>query len=160
MAILKGFQYEGNQVTMRLAEGAWTDDDKHKEGGSFALPLKNGQTVTLQGAVDYLVTESVTGSTPIGILMDVLGGTNATNGRYGTVRMFGSHIEECEVFTGSDALTIGSSIKFYGTGGTYGKGMWWIDTASNDTIVLNTTSASGSIAAGERVHVLFGATKF
>lgn len=160
MAILKGFQYDGNLVTMRVAEGAWTDSDKYKEGGYFAVPVTNGMTVALEGNVDYLVTRSVSGSTPIGTIEAIQGGANSTNGRWATVRLFGGFIREVEVDTASDKLTIGCSVQFAATGGQYANGLWKIDTGSNDTIVLNTTSASGSIAVGERVHVLFGAHRF
>jgi hypothetical protein len=157
MAILKGFRFDGNEVTMQLAEGAWTDSDLYKEGGYFAAPLKNGNPVKMSS--DYRVTLSGTGDTPIGYVKSILGGENKTNGRWGTIKLFGLFVNTVEMATASDAVAVGGSVQFSTSGGTYGEGTWVKDTA-NDTIALNSTSASGSIAAGERIHVLFGAVKF
>lgn len=160
MAYLKGFQYDGNQATMRLAEGAWTDNDAYKEGGSFAAPLKVGHKVKLVTTVDYCVTLSGAGDTPIGEVMAVSGGKNETNGRWGTIKLYGDFIEECELATASDAIAIGGYVQYSTSGGTYDKGRWTKDGSANDTRVLNSSSASGSIAAGDRIHVLFGAHAF
>lgn len=159
MAVLQGFQYDGNEATFLLAEGAWTDNDDYKEGGSFAAPLLVGMEVALVTTVDYLVTKSDTGATPIGRLKSITGGKNSTNGRVGTVKLYGDFVDEVEVATASDAIAIGGSVAFSTSGGTYGKGQWLKDTA-NDTRVLASTSASGSIAAGTRIPVLFGAFSF
>lgn len=160
MAVLQGFQYDGNEATFKLAEGAWTNNDDYKEGGSFASALVVGQHVKLITNVDYLVTASGDGDVPIGYIKAITGGKNETNGRVGTVVLFGDFIHEVEIETSSDAIAINGSVQYSNSGGTYGKGVWIKDGTPNTTRVLASTSASGSIAAGTRIPVLFGAHSF
>lgn len=155
----KAVRAHGNEVTMQLAEGAWTDSDAYKEGGSFALPMLKGTVVSLVTSADMMVTKSGAGVTPIGIVISTPMGTNTTNGRYATVRLFGRQIEEVEIHTSSDAIAPGGSVQFSTSGGSYSCGVWQKDTA-NHTIALQSTSATGSIASGSLIAVLFGADVF
>jgi hypothetical protein len=155
MAVLAAFQYDGNEATFALAEGAWTDSDKHKEGGYFATPLTIGQEVEL-GSTEFLVqTCATTTDIPVGYLKSITGGKNAENGRYGTVKLYCDFIKEVEIQTASDAISVGESVEYFSAGGVYGKGLWQISSA-NDTKALQATAASGSIAAGTRIYVAFG----
>jgi hypothetical protein len=151
--------YEGNKVAFNLDEGAWTDDDTRKEGGYFAAELKPGYFVSL-GAVAFHATLSGAGVTPVGKLISVTGGKNETGGRIGTVELFGKRIERLEIHTASDAITIGGYVQYSTSGGSYSCGLWQKDGTANDTLALESSSASGSIALGERIYVLMGVTRF
>lgn len=156
----KAVKTHGNEVTMQLAEGAWTDNDAYKEGGSFAAPILKGCVVKLVTTADLMVTKSGAGETPIGIVVSAPMGTNTTNGRYATIRLFGRNIEEVELHTASDAIAVGGYVQFSTSGGKYSNGVWQKDGTANHTIALQSSSASGSIASGSLIAVLFGADLF
>lgn len=147
------------KMAFSLNEGAWTDDDKYKVGGYFATPMDKDTFVILDTASDATV-KIATASTdvPIGKMISEPQGKHTTNGRQGTVLLFGSAVLEVEVYTSSDSIAIGGSVKFQASGGTFAEGVWTLDTASNDTRALAAYTTGSD--AGTKIPVLFGAGAF
>lgn len=148
------------KVAMFLNEGAWTDDDDYKLGGYFASPLDKDTIVTLDTSADFTVKKATLSTdTPIGKLISEPQGEHTSGARVGTVLLFGDCVLECEIHTASDQITVGGYVQFTKSGGYFDGGTWQKDT-SNDTVALASTSASGSIATGSVIPVLFGKFAF
>lgn len=160
MAVSVSRIYDYNKVAFNPDEGAWTDNDKYKEGGYFASEVVIGSFVSLVSTAPWHVTLSGAGTTPVGKVIAITGGKNETNGRIATVELFGKRVERLEIHTASDAITIGGYVQYSTSGGSYSCGLWQKDGTANDTLALESSSASGSIALGERIYVLMGAERF
>jgi hypothetical protein len=152
--------YHGNEITMRLLEGAWTSNADYKDGGSFASPISVGCIVKLVTTRSFTVAAATSVSTPIGVVISTPMGTNTPDGRFAAVRLFGRQIEEVELDTASDAIAIGGYVTFQNPGGSYSNGVWTKDATANHTIALEASAASGSIASGSLIAVLFGVDLF
>lgn len=148
------------KMAFNLAEGAWTDNDKYKDGGYFAAPLDKDCWVDLVTASEALVTKSGLNGTPIGKLITEPMGPHVANGRKGTILLLGAAVMEVEIATQSDVIPAGASVKFSTSGGKWGEGLWTVDSSPNGTIALASTPASGSMVSGSRLPVLFGATLY
>ena len=57
------------KMAFSLNEGAWTDDDKYKDGGYFASPLDKDCYVVLDTSSNALVRKATTSESPIGKLI-------------------------------------------------------------------------------------------
>lgn len=150
------------KMAFTLAEGTWSDNDKYKDGGYFSAPLTKDCYVSLVTGTAYeaVVSKSASGSTPIGKLITEPMGKHETNGRQGTVLLFGTAVMEIEIATQSDLIVAGNSVKYWTYGGMWAEGLWTLDTVSNGTVLLATTPASGSMVSGTMFPCLFGAPPF
>jgi len=139
---------------MILKEGAWTDNDAYKLGGSYASQMAKDQFVALVG--DWTVQRMSSASEKaIGkLISDPIGGDHSTNGRYGTILLFGDQIEEVEILSGSDTIAVGESIAPAAGTGSEDKGVFSRDGTPNGTVALVAyTTAS---VQGTKIPVLFG----
>jgi len=147
-------------AAMALEEGAWTDNDKYKDGGYFASPMDKDMFVAL--TTRSFTVKKATASTDVivGKLISEPQGEHTTYGRQGTILLLGDYVLELEVHTASDTLAVGGYVQLSASGGKYGEGLWFKDTTSNGTLVLASSTASGSIASGSVIPVLVGYDPF
>jgi len=152
--------YDGNKVPMAVDEGAWTADSTRTLGGYFATPAQEGMFVSLVSTKSFAVAKCTSGN-PIGKLVGgPIGAVSLGQfGRQWTVQLFGDYVSEVELDTASDAIAIGGSLQFSKNGGKEGNGVFKNDTA-NSIISLEASAATGSIASGSKLYVLFGAHSF
>jgi hypothetical protein len=152
------------RATMKLVEGAWTDDDTKKAGGYFASPLNKDMFVKLHATLDWTV-QKATASTDIilGKLISDPEGEHVANSRLGTIQLNGNYIMEVEMATTSAVLSAGDSVILTASGGGLGEGLWVVNAPAgtktfNGTIAL-VSMATASYGSGITVPILFGATK-
>jgi hypothetical protein len=152
--------------------GSWTDDANYVLGGYFGTDLDAELFVALDTTADWTVKRASTSADIlIGKMISQPSGEHTASGARATILMFGDMISEVEIDTASDVIAVGDSVIFSAKGGSFSAGVWKKATATsytltgtgegtssfyNGTVVLATTSASGSIASGTTVPVLFG----
>lgn len=146
------------RASMILQEGAWTDDDDYKLGGYYASQMQKDQFVRLSG--DWTVARMLSASENVigKLISDPIGGDHSTNGRYGTILLFGTTIEEVEIKSGSDTIAIGASVMPATGTGSEDKGYFTLDTVSNGTCAL--VAYATASAVGTKIPVLFGYEAF
>ena len=145
-------------ASMKLDEGAWTDNDDYKLGGYFANPLTKGQWVALSG--DWTVNRmTASNSLAVGYLAsEPISGAHTSGGRYGNIMLLGDFVKEVEILSGSGNISLGGSIKPADGTGSLNEGVWTVDTVSNGTFAL--ASYSSGSTQGTTIPVLFGYTTF
>lgn len=155
------FWHSPCSAAMALNEGTWSDNDKYTVGGYFASEMDKDMFVALDTAGNFRVKKATaTADVVIGKLISEPQGEHTTYGRQGTVLLFGDYIMEVEIHTASDTIAVGGSVQFSASGGKYGEGVWIKDATANGTLALASSSATGSIATGSVIPVMFGYDPF
>lgn len=172
------YEYSGNKVTMFLDEGAYTTNSHYDEGGYWADDLVPGVPVKLSTAQGMTVTRASSGDRPIGLVFGTpqIVTNGAQYGRTAAIQLFGDFVHEVEILTNSDTIAIGDPVKFTSHAGSFSKGCWEKDAigagtdfvltgnaqtiSMNNTVALQSSSATGSIASGSTIYVLFGAHSY
>ena len=147
---------------MKLYEGAWTDSNLYKLGGYFASPMDADTWVCLYTGSSWTVRKATASSDiVIGKLESEPQGDHVASSRDGTILLLGQWVGEVELHTSSDVVAIGEYVKFSTSGGKFGEGLFIKDDtaasgSSSGFLALASSSASGSVASGSLIPVLFG----
>lgn len=179
------YEYSGNKVTMYLDEGAYTTNSKYDAGGYWADDLLPGTPVKLSTAQGMTVTRASASDRVIGMVYGTpqIVTNGSQYGRTAAIQLFGDFVHEVEIATDSGTIAIGDSVYLKSHAGSFSKGVWAKDASPfasaqlftlsgngevitvsavtpNTTVALQSSSATGSIASGSTIYVLFGAHSF
>ena len=135
------------KATMKCIEGAWTDNDALKMGGSFASPLHNGEWVAADTSSAMTVHKATASSDKvIGQLVSEPQGEHVASSRYATVLLLGSFVKEVEIDPAMAAtISVGDTVYLSASGGYFGEGLWGKATLQTTTGV---TLSNGTFALG------------
>jgi hypothetical protein len=152
------------RAVMKCSEGAWTSDDTKIIGGSFAVPMHNGDWVAADTSVMSVKKATASTDVIIGQLFSEPQGEHATSARYATVMLLGTSVKEIEIDPAmTDTISVGDNVRLTASGGYFGEGLFnriaksvasTSITLSNGTFALGT--AGPTCTTGTVIPVMFG----